>query len=246
VCRWCCVKMGEVGRASAWTLQVASLPEPREREEVGGVGKPTPLPGEGRAAERAGRLVDASETAGHSHRRCERSRHACLDSLVLVTSSRDRGDADRVVAHGVGIDGCVNAFVSNDVDRRCVLAASGFARAGYALAQHRCWRRRSLGCTSVRQREREGEGESKRNGMRQQGTRVRVCEGEDKGDGSGGLHRAMARGNVGDAAAVGAVEGWKLAGSTGGDLCCAAAEVDVADAAAVGSRGLGARWERWR
>lgn len=29
----------------------------------------------------------------------------------------------------------VNAFVSNEVDRRCVLAASGFARAVYALAQ---------------------------------------------------------------------------------------------------------------
>ena len=87
--------MGEVGRA-------ASLPASRGREEVGGAGNLTPLPGEGKVAEHVGRLVDASETAGHSRRRCERSRHVCLDSLVLVTSSRDRGDADRVVARGAG------------------------------------------------------------------------------------------------------------------------------------------------
>jgi hypothetical protein len=158
------VKMGEVGRASAWTLRVVSLPAPRGREEVGGTGKPTPLPGEGKAAERVGRLVDASEMAGHSRRRRGRSHHVCLDSLMHVTSSCDRGDADRVVAHGVGIDGCVNAFVSNEVDRRCVLAASGLARAGYALAQHRCWRRRSLSCISVRWGEHEGESKGIRNG----------------------------------------------------------------------------------
>jgi len=33
-----------------------------------------------------------------------------------VTSSCDRGDTDRVVAHRVGIDGCMNTFVSNEVD----------------------------------------------------------------------------------------------------------------------------------
>ena len=68
LCHWGSMKMGEVGHASAWTLQVASLPAPQGCEEVGGAGKPTPLPGEGKAAERVGRLVDTSEMAGHSCR----------------------------------------------------------------------------------------------------------------------------------------------------------------------------------
>jgi hypothetical protein len=61
---------------------------------VGGIGKPTPLPREGKAAECVGQLVDASEMAEHSRHRCERSHHVCLDSLMHVTSLCDRGDAD--------------------------------------------------------------------------------------------------------------------------------------------------------
>ena len=78
--------------------------------------------------------------------------------------------------------------MSNEVDRRCVLAASGLARAGYALAQHRCWRRRSLSCISVWQGEHEGESKGIRKEMWWEGGN----------GGSGGLRCVVVKANVVD------------------------------------------------